>query len=201
MLALAHQGDDAYGVTIRREIEARTGRTMAIGAVYATLARLEEKGLVRFRDLRSPAGAGRTRQEILQPDRSRRARAPPFDRDAGAHDGRAVAGFTGRPVMSKPRRAVAATARAGAGPHAAGGGEPRLSRRGPGGGIRRARRDRGRRRGPPLVLEAGLSVRAAPHSAACHYSDRIANDVGGAGSAPRGECSMGLSPICGTRGG
>ena len=36
MLALAHQGADAYGVTIRREIEARTGRTVAIGAVYAT---------------------------------------------------------------------------------------------------------------------------------------------------------------------
>ena len=48
MLALAHLGDDAYGVTIRREIEARTGRMVAIGAVYATLARLEEKGLVRF---------------------------------------------------------------------------------------------------------------------------------------------------------
>ena len=48
MLALAHLGGDAYGVTIRREIEARTGRTVAIGAVYATLARLEEKGLVRF---------------------------------------------------------------------------------------------------------------------------------------------------------
>ena len=49
MLALAHLGDEAYGVTIRREIEARTDRTVAIGAVYATLARLQEKGLVRFR--------------------------------------------------------------------------------------------------------------------------------------------------------
>ena len=49
MLALAHLGDEAYGVTIRREIEARTGRTIAIGAVYATLSRLEDKGLVQFR--------------------------------------------------------------------------------------------------------------------------------------------------------
>ena len=49
MLAVAHQGPEAYGVTIRREIEARTGRTIAIGAVYATLARLEDKGLVEFR--------------------------------------------------------------------------------------------------------------------------------------------------------
>ena len=49
MLALAHLEDEAYGVTIRREIEARTSRVIAIGAVYATLARLEDKGLVRFR--------------------------------------------------------------------------------------------------------------------------------------------------------
>ena len=49
MLALARLGENAYGVTIRREIEARTGRTIAIGAVYATLARLEEKNLVHFR--------------------------------------------------------------------------------------------------------------------------------------------------------
>jgi DNA-binding PadR family transcriptional regulator len=63
MLALAHQGDDAYGVTIRREIEGRTGRTIAIGAVYATLARLEEKGLVRFRiSDPQPVPGGRARK-------------------------------------------------------------------------------------------------------------------------------------------
>jgi DNA-binding PadR family transcriptional regulator len=49
MLALARQGDEAYGVTIRRDIEERTDRTVVIGAVYATLARLEDKGLVRYR--------------------------------------------------------------------------------------------------------------------------------------------------------
>jgi DNA-binding PadR family transcriptional regulator len=63
MLALAHLGDDAYGVTIRREIEARTGRMVAIGAVYATLARLEEKGLVRFRvSDPQPVQGGRARK-------------------------------------------------------------------------------------------------------------------------------------------
>ena len=63
VLALAHLGDDAYGVTIRREIEARTGRTVAIGAVYATLARLEEKGLVRFRvSDPQPVQGGRARK-------------------------------------------------------------------------------------------------------------------------------------------
>jgi PadR family transcriptional regulator PadR len=48
LLALAHLGRDGYGVTIRQEITRRTGREIAIGAVYATLSRLEEKRLVRY---------------------------------------------------------------------------------------------------------------------------------------------------------
>ena len=47
MLAVARLDDDAYGMSIRREIETRAGRTVAIGAVYSTLERLEDKGLVR----------------------------------------------------------------------------------------------------------------------------------------------------------
>jgi DNA-binding PadR family transcriptional regulator len=47
MLALLHLGDRAYGMTVRREIERRSGRAIALGAVYATLDRLEEKGYVR----------------------------------------------------------------------------------------------------------------------------------------------------------
>jgi DNA-binding PadR family transcriptional regulator len=43
MLALARLGADAYGVTVRREIEQRAGRPISIGAVYATLARLADK--------------------------------------------------------------------------------------------------------------------------------------------------------------
>ena len=46
MLALARLADDAYGVTIRQEIERRTGQDVAIGAVYASLTRLAEKRLV-----------------------------------------------------------------------------------------------------------------------------------------------------------
>jgi DNA-binding PadR family transcriptional regulator len=37
---------EAYGATIVREIERRSGRAVAMGAVYATLGRLEDKGLV-----------------------------------------------------------------------------------------------------------------------------------------------------------
>jgi DNA-binding PadR family transcriptional regulator len=47
LLAIVHVGVDAYGVTIRREIEERTGRTVAVGALYTGLDRLERKGFVR----------------------------------------------------------------------------------------------------------------------------------------------------------
>ena len=46
LLAVVHLGDEAYGMTVRREIETRTGRDLSIGAVYSTLERLESKGLV-----------------------------------------------------------------------------------------------------------------------------------------------------------
>jgi PadR family transcriptional regulator PadR len=49
VLALLRLGDEAYGVTVRQEIEARTKREVSIGAVYATLDRLEGKGLVKSR--------------------------------------------------------------------------------------------------------------------------------------------------------
>lgn len=47
LLALLRLGDDAYGMAVRREIESRAGRDVSIGAVYATLDRLESKGLVK----------------------------------------------------------------------------------------------------------------------------------------------------------
>jgi PadR family transcriptional regulator, regulatory protein PadR len=46
LLAIVHLDDDAYGVTIRREIEDRTGRSVAVGALYTALDRLERKGFV-----------------------------------------------------------------------------------------------------------------------------------------------------------
>ena len=65
MLALAHLAPEAYGITIRQEITNRTGRDIAIGAVYATLSRLEEKGLVRFTlSDPLPVQGGRTRKHF-----------------------------------------------------------------------------------------------------------------------------------------
>jgi len=49
LLAILRVGDDAYGVPIRAEIEACTGRDPAPGALYTTLDRLEDKGFVTSR--------------------------------------------------------------------------------------------------------------------------------------------------------
>jgi DNA-binding PadR family transcriptional regulator len=63
LLAVARLEDGAYGMSIRREIEARSGRHVAIGAVYATLERLLDKGhvLARSGDS-SPERDGRARK-------------------------------------------------------------------------------------------------------------------------------------------
>jgi PadR family transcriptional regulator PadR len=46
LLAILRLGEKAYGVTIRNEIQERTGREPAPGALYVTLERLEDKGLL-----------------------------------------------------------------------------------------------------------------------------------------------------------
>lgn len=49
LLSLTRLGQDAYGVPIADDIGARTGREISLGAVYKTLERLEDKGLVSSR--------------------------------------------------------------------------------------------------------------------------------------------------------
>jgi DNA-binding PadR family transcriptional regulator len=49
LLAILRPGDRAYGVTIRTEIFERAGRTVAPGASYSALDRLEDKALVKAR--------------------------------------------------------------------------------------------------------------------------------------------------------
>lgn len=46
LVAVLRTRGQSYGMNVRREISRVTGRDMAIGAVYATLDRLEEKGLL-----------------------------------------------------------------------------------------------------------------------------------------------------------
>jgi PadR family transcriptional regulator PadR len=57
LLAVLRLKDEAYGASIRREIEARGGRSVTIGAAYATLDRLVTKGYLRSRDV--PGGPER----------------------------------------------------------------------------------------------------------------------------------------------
>lgn len=47
LFAVLRLDEDASGVAIRDEIERRTGRDVSPGAIYTTLGRLEERGLVR----------------------------------------------------------------------------------------------------------------------------------------------------------
>ena len=49
LLAVMRIGSEAYGMTIRREVEQRAGRKLSIGAVYTTLDRLQRKGYVKAR--------------------------------------------------------------------------------------------------------------------------------------------------------
>ena len=78
LFALYRLGPDAYGAQIRREIETRTGRELSISAVYTTLDRLEDKGLVvsRIGDP-TPTRGGRRRKHftLLAPGRRAMAQA------------------------------------------------------------------------------------------------------------------------------
>jgi PadR family transcriptional regulator len=47
LLAVMRLGDEAYGMTIRRELAEHTGREVAVGAIYTALARLERRGFVQ----------------------------------------------------------------------------------------------------------------------------------------------------------
>jgi DNA-binding PadR family transcriptional regulator len=65
LLAVARLGDDAYGLAVRRDVSARIGRDYSIGAVYTTLQRLEDKGLLRSRTTDPlPVRGGRSRRQF-----------------------------------------------------------------------------------------------------------------------------------------
>jgi PadR family transcriptional regulator len=49
LLVILRLGGDAFGPDIARELESRAGRRVSRGALYTTLDRLEDKGLVRWK--------------------------------------------------------------------------------------------------------------------------------------------------------
>jgi PadR family transcriptional regulator PadR len=59
LLAVMRAAGEAYGMKVRQEIEDVTGREVAIGAVYSTLDRLEDKALVQSR---RSSGSGPSRK-------------------------------------------------------------------------------------------------------------------------------------------
>ena len=69
LLAIVRLRDEAYGRAILKEVQERLGRTVAAGAVHATLERIENKGLVASRlGSGTPIRAGRPRRYYrLQP--------------------------------------------------------------------------------------------------------------------------------------
>ena len=69
LLALLRLGSDAYGVTIRGDIEARTGREISPGALYTALTRMEKRGLVssRLGEATPERGGKRKRLYTVQP--------------------------------------------------------------------------------------------------------------------------------------
>jgi len=65
LLAIARLGSGAYGVTIRQEIERRTGHEIAVGALYTALDRLERKGYVASEmSDPTPQRGGRSKRHI-----------------------------------------------------------------------------------------------------------------------------------------
>lgn len=66
LLAVVGRGGAGYGVTIRDDLEAEVGETISLGAVYATLDRLERKGLVRSTVGAATAERGGRRKRVFR---------------------------------------------------------------------------------------------------------------------------------------
>jgi PadR family transcriptional regulator len=65
LTAAARLGEDAYGASIRLEIESSTGRGCSIGALYTTLDRLEAKGLIKtWMGEATPQRGGRAKRRV-----------------------------------------------------------------------------------------------------------------------------------------
>ncbi len=78
LLAVLRLKDEAYGVTILAEIADKTGRNPSPGALYTTLHRMEDKGLVTFRDgSPTPERGGRAKRfvTVTKPGRNALASA------------------------------------------------------------------------------------------------------------------------------
>ena len=98
LLAVSRLGTDAYGLGIRRDLAERLGRDCSPGAIYTTLQRLEDKGLVRSHASEPlPVRGGRTRRLYVLTGAGSRA-----IRDARQQ---ATSMWEGVGITPRPRRA------------------------------------------------------------------------------------------------
>ena len=78
--ASARLGEDAYGAAIRREIENTTRRRCSLGALYTTLDRVEEKGLIEtWMSGATPERGGRSKRMVRVTAKGARAAAAFYD--------------------------------------------------------------------------------------------------------------------------
>lgn len=98
LLAVSRLCDEAYGLLVRRDLAARTGRDHSVGAVYTTLQRLEDKGLLTSHATDPlPVRGGRSRRHFALTGAGSRA-----IRDAERH---AVSIWAGVGTTMLPERA------------------------------------------------------------------------------------------------
>lgn len=98
LLAVVRLGDEAYGLAVRHDLAERTGHELSVGAVYTTLQRLEDKGLLRSRTTAPlPVRGGRSRRQYVLTGAGARA-----IRDAERH---AESIWTGITTRGRPRPA------------------------------------------------------------------------------------------------
>lgn len=66
LLAILNLGENAYGVTIRREVNRATGKDWSIGAIYDPLYRLEKRGFVESSLSQPTSARGGRSKRIFQ---------------------------------------------------------------------------------------------------------------------------------------
>ena len=97
LLAVARFGDDAYGAAVRQDLSERTGRPHSVGAVYTTLQRLEDKGLLTSHASEPiPVRGGRSRRLFRITGAGARA-----IRDA-EREAKSLWAGVGRPLRARP---------------------------------------------------------------------------------------------------
>jgi DNA-binding PadR family transcriptional regulator len=98
LLAVARLRDEAYGLAVRRDLAARIGRDYSVGALYTTLQRLEDKGLLTSHlGEPLPVRGGRSRRHFTVSGAGARAL-----REAERH---AASIWAGVSTALRPRRA------------------------------------------------------------------------------------------------